>query len=128
MYGYQLPAGRYCLFSSLLILEAIFQMHPKIRLGEIDPAKNLGVLLVEFFELYGLYFNYNTVGISINQGGSYFSKMQKGWQDTTKPWLLSIADPTDESASYLVLILMEAKSCEGSKRCLPWFIPDAEIA
>jgi non-canonical poly(A) RNA polymerase PAPD5/7 len=89
--------------SSLLILEAFCQMHPKIRLGEIDPAENLGVLLVEFFELYGFYFNYNTIGISINRGGSYFSKMQKGWQDMTKPWLLSIADPTDESASYLTV-------------------------
>lgn len=80
-------------------------MHPKIRLGEIDPAENLGVLLVEFFELYGFYFNYNTIGISINNGGSYFSKMQRGWQDMTKPWLLSVADPTDESAHLSLLSL-----------------------
>jgi len=72
-------------------------MHPKIRLGEIDPSENLGVLLVEFFELYGLFFNYHVVGISLNSGGSYFLKMQKGWYDASKPWLLSIVDPTDES-------------------------------
>lgn len=72
-------------------------MHPKIRLGEIDPAENLGVLLIEFFELYGHFFNYNTTGINLNNGGTYFQKRQKGWSDLSKPWLLSIADPTDES-------------------------------
>jgi non-canonical poly(A) RNA polymerase PAPD5/7 len=72
-------------------------MHPKIRLGEINPSENLGVLLVEFFELYGFLFNYNLTGISINNGGSYFLKIQRGWYDMTKPWLLSIVDPTDDS-------------------------------
>jgi non-canonical poly(A) RNA polymerase PAPD5/7 len=72
-------------------------MHPKIRLGEIDPFENLGVLLVEFFEFYGSFFNYNNLGMSINKGGSYFPKAQRGWQDLMKPWMLSISDPADES-------------------------------
>ncbi|KAG8813633.1 hypothetical protein FRB91_000860 [Serendipita sp. 411] len=77
-------------------------MHPKVRLGEINPSENLGVLVVEFFELYGFFFNYNGVGVSINNGGSYFLKKQRGWLDLAKPWLLSIIDPTDESVSPLM--------------------------
>lgn len=84
-------------YSIICLAISFLQMHPKVRLGEIDPSDNLGVLLVEFFEFYGFYFNYNLVGISLNQGGSYFLKMQRGWHDMSKPWLLSIADPTDET-------------------------------
>ena len=53
-------------------------MHPKIRRGEIDPYRNLGVLVMEFFELYGSYFNYQEVGISLRDGGSYYNKRQRG--------------------------------------------------
>ncbi|KIO34748.1 hypothetical protein M407DRAFT_210152 [Tulasnella calospora MUT 4182] len=69
-------------------------MHPKIRNGEIDPMENLGVLLVEFFELYGHYFNYHEVGISLHNGGMYYSKQKKGYPATLK---LSIEDPQDQS-------------------------------
>lgn len=37
---------------------------------------NLGVLLIEFFELYGNNFNYFNTGISVRDGGSYFSKQE----------------------------------------------------
>lgn len=70
-------------------------MHPKIRRGEIDPSKNLGTLVVEFFELYGCYFNYEKTGISLQNGGSYFSKVRRGWVDPRKIDLLSIEDPGD---------------------------------
>ncbi|KAK3804516.1 MAG: hypothetical protein J3Q66DRAFT_376277 [Benniella sp.] len=33
--------------------------------GNIDPMDNLGVLLIEFFELYGLCFNYTRVGLTV---------------------------------------------------------------
>ena len=72
-------------------------MHPKIRRAEIDSAKNLGVLMLEFFELYGKYFNYTNTGISLRYGGSYFSKEQRGWKDYYRPYLLSIEDPGDIS-------------------------------
>ncbi|KAG8809674.1 hypothetical protein FRC17_003294 [Serendipita sp. 399] len=87
-------------YSIICLVISFLQMHPKVRLGEIDPSENLGVLLVEFFELYGFFFNYNAVGISINKGGSYFLKKQRGWLDLAKPWLLSIIDPTDESICF----------------------------
>ena len=37
---------------------------------------NLGVLLIEFFELYGNNFNYVNTGISVKSEGSYFSKQE----------------------------------------------------
>lgn len=74
-------------------------MHPKIRNAEIDPMENLGVLLVEFFELYGYYFHYSEVGISLREGGMYFSKEEREWRNPSRPWLLTIEDPQLESAS-----------------------------
>lgn len=90
-------------FSIVCLAISFLQMHPKIRRGEIDPSKNLGVLVMEFFELYGCYFNYNEVGISVRDGGSYYNKAQRGWSDYRSPGLLSIEDPGDpcESSRFL---------------------------
>lgn len=82
-------------YSIVCLAVSFLQMHPKIRRGEIDAENNLGVLVMEFFELYGCYFNYEEVGISVRKGGSYFSKRQRGWYDSLKKNLLSIEDPTD---------------------------------
>lgn len=41
-------------------------------------GNNLGVLLIEFFELYGINFNYSNVGITVKDGGSYFNKPEVG--------------------------------------------------
>ena len=37
---------------------------------------NLGVLLIEFFELYGLHFNYTRTAIKITEEGAYLAKEQ----------------------------------------------------
>ncbi|KZT09562.1 uncharacterized protein LAESUDRAFT_722526 [Laetiporus sulphureus 93-53] len=84
-------------YSIVCMAISFLQMHPKIRRGEIDPLKNLGVLVMEFFELYGYYFNYQEVGISIRDGGSYYNKTERGWFDRTRPKLLSVEDPGDPS-------------------------------
>lgn len=63
--------------------------------------QNLGVLLMEFFELYGHYFNYEKTGISIRDGGTYFDKVTRDWDDPRNPALLSIEDPIDISRFYL---------------------------
>ena len=81
------------------------QMHPKIRLGEVDPSGNLGVLLIEFFEFYGQYFNYNDCGICILNGGSYYRKARRGWADLKQPYLMSVEDPTDPSSPALFLVV-----------------------
>nr|GAT50869.1 predicted protein [Mycena chlorophos] len=76
-------------------------MHPKIRFGHIDPDRNLGVLVLEFFELYGHRFHYDEVGISLRNGGCYFGKRQRGWGDygggNRRASSLSIEDPGDPS-------------------------------
>lgn len=50
----------------------IFQLHP--RQNAFCPGANLGVLLIEFFELYGRNFNYMKTGIRVKDGGTYISK------------------------------------------------------
>ncbi|KZT70088.1 hypothetical protein DAEQUDRAFT_810830 [Daedalea quercina L-15889] len=84
-------------YSIVCLAISFLQMHPKIRRGEIDPSKNLGVLVLEFFELYGCYFNYSEAGISLRDGGTYYNKRRRGWLDYGQPRLLSIEDPGDPS-------------------------------
>jgi non-canonical poly(A) RNA polymerase PAPD5/7 len=87
-------------YSIVCLAVSFLQMHPKIRRGEIEPERNLGVLVMEFFEFYGLYFNYHEVGISLRDGGTYFNKAQRGWMDY-KQSLLSIEDPADASKLHV---------------------------
>lgn len=42
---------------------------------------NLGSLLLDFFSLYGVTFNYSLLGISIRDGGSYFIKSTRKWSN-----------------------------------------------
>lgn len=81
-------------YSIVCMAISFLQMHPKIRRGEIDPAENLGVLLMEFFEFYGHNFNFVTVGLSLRDGGTYFRKVDR-WSDFSSAQLLSIEDPAD---------------------------------
>lgn len=59
------------------------------------PNANYGVLLIEFFELYGRHFNYLKTGIRIKDGGSYVAKdeVQKSMLDGYRPSMLYIEDP-----------------------------------
>ncbi|KAJ3781377.1 hypothetical protein GGU10DRAFT_366944 [Lentinula aff. detonsa] len=89
-------------YSIVSLVISFLQMHPKIRRGEIDADQNLGVLLLEFFELYGSFFNYENVGISVRDGGTYFNKRQRGWYNDSSNYKgkggassLSIEDPID---------------------------------
>ncbi|TCD67285.1 hypothetical protein EIP91_000307 [Steccherinum ochraceum] len=84
-------------YSIVCLAISFLQMHPKIRRGEINAEQNLGTLVMEFFELYGRYFNYDEVGISLREGGSYYNKTHRGWSDYRNPGLLSIEDPGDPS-------------------------------
>jgi hypothetical protein len=60
-------------YAIMLMVLSFLQLHPR---GEATGADcNLGVLLIEFFELYGLHFNYERVGLSVRGGGSYFEKV-----------------------------------------------------
>ena len=95
-------------YSIVCMAISFLQMHPKIRRGEIDPDKNLGVLVMDFFELYGCYFNYEETGISVRNGGYYFQKKQRGWIDYQKGGLISIEDPADPSEYVFPLFVVKA--------------------
>ncbi|GAB4823273.1 hypothetical protein N2152v2_010319 [Parachlorella kessleri] len=56
---------------------------------------NLGVLLVDFFRLYGRSLNNDQVGVSCRRGGSFFNKRNKGFWQAERPWLLAVEDPND---------------------------------
>lgn len=83
-------------YSAICMVLSFLQTHPKIRRSEIDARRNLGVLLVEFFELYGRNYNYDDVTINVRRGGGYCTKRSKGWQFWNgQAFLLSIQDPQD---------------------------------
>ncbi|XP_033626501.1 terminal nucleotidyltransferase 4A-like [Asterias rubens] len=76
-------------YSLILMAVSFLQMHVR------PEPTNLGVQLIEFFELYGVNFNYFKTGISVMDGGRYFSKedarekMAQGYRTS----LLCIEDP-----------------------------------
>ncbi|XP_059368662.1 terminal nucleotidyltransferase 4B-like [Carassius carassius] len=82
--------GSYSLF---LMVVSFLQLHYREDACSSNP--NLGVLLIEFFELYGRHFNYLKTGIRIKDGGSYVAKdeVQKGMLDGYRPSMLYIEDP-----------------------------------
>ena len=60
-----------------------------------EEGRNLGVLLLEFLELYGCHFKYDTTTIRVHGSGSYITKhqMRRLMQRDQAPGLLSIEDP-----------------------------------
>ncbi|KAH8922271.1 Nucleotidyltransferase [Atractiella rhizophila] len=89
-------------YSIICMVVSFLQLHPMIQSGQIIPARNLGILFVEFLELYGKNYNYGAatltfVTVSLLGRGKYFSKMERGWWNERKSTLLSIEDPNDPS-------------------------------
>lgn len=103
-------------FSTACLLISFFQLHPLIQLGYLKPDDNLGILLIEFLELYGRLLHYEKVGISvgidrksaeINENElllskidvpfGYYDKMDRGFFNESRPGLLSIQDPQSPS-------------------------------
>lgn len=82
--------GSYSLF---LMAVSFLQLH--YREDVCNPNINIGVLLIEFFELYGRNFNYLKTGIRIKDGGCYVAKdeVQKSMMDGYRPSMLYIEDP-----------------------------------
>lgn len=96
-------------YSLILMCISFLQLHPR-QDGVRSVNANLGVLLIEFFELYGRKFNYVKTGIRIRDGGKYIDKdeMQKEMIDGHRPSMLCIEDPLQPSndigrSSYGVL-------------------------
>jgi len=97
--------GSYCL---TLMVVALLQNHPR-HLRNLE-EENLGVLLIEFFELFGVTFNYSNTGIRIHNGGSFFNKNDIS---DMKGSMLCIEDPCQPGndiarASYGIFMVREA--------------------
>jgi non-canonical poly(A) RNA polymerase PAPD5/7 len=60
---------------------------------------NLGAMLLEFFEFYGIDFNFFTTGISIRSDGFFFMKGAKErkehFYNPSRPFLLALENPLD---------------------------------
>lgn len=69
------------------------QLHPRIDTSR--PNINLGILLIEFFALYGRDFDYIKTAIRVKNGGAYLCKeeMLKEMENGNRPSLLCIEDP-----------------------------------
>ncbi|KAJ8912839.1 hypothetical protein NQ315_007970 [Exocentrus adspersus] len=101
-------------YSLILMCISFLQLHPRQDSVRSCTA-NLGVLLIEFFELYGRKFNYINTGIRVRDGGKYINKeeMQKEMVDGHRPSMLCIEDPLQPSndigrSSYGVLQVKRA--------------------
>ncbi|KAF7652196.1 hypothetical protein LDENG_00100040 [Lucifuga dentata] len=95
-------------YSLILMAISFLQLHPRIDTQRANI--NLGILLIEFFELYGRDFNYLKTGIRVKNGGTYLSKeeMAKTMGCGNRPSMLCIEDPVQSGndvgrSSYGVL-------------------------
>ncbi|CAL1539391.1 unnamed protein product [Lymnaea stagnalis] len=80
-------------YSLTLLAISFLQLHP--RANATKAQVNLGILLIEFFELYGRNFNYLTTAIRIKNGGAYLPKdeLSKDMENGYRPSMLCIEDP-----------------------------------
>ena len=80
-------------YSLTLMMIAFFQQHP--RANAKDENVNLGVLLLEFFELYGIVFNYKLLGIRIKDGEGFANKNSLKCSRGNNETGICIEDPLD---------------------------------
>eukprot|EP00252_Welwitschia_mirabilis_P023842 TRINITY_DN6854_c0_g1_i4.p1 TRINITY_DN6854_c0_g1~~TRINITY_DN6854_c0_g1_i4.p1 ORF type:complete len:251 (+),score=34.26 TRINITY_DN6854_c0_g1_i4:458-1210(+) len=67
--------------------------HQNTRESSTLLEPNLGILLIDFFDLYGRKLNTYEVGISCRHGGHFFRKSSRGFYNPEKPHMLSVEDP-----------------------------------
>jgi len=103
----------YCL---TLMVVSFLQLHT--RTGADTTSANLGVLLLEFLELYGCNFNYDSLAIRVRDGGGYLGKAVLQCEpDISHRWApaggLAVEDPLQPGkdaarASYRVTTVRQA--------------------
>ena len=69
---FQVYSGGLSSYALILMVVSFLQQH--VREDARSTKANLGVLLVEFFELYGLHFNCTRTAIRITDDGAYLPK------------------------------------------------------
>ncbi|CDK25919.1 unnamed protein product [Kuraishia capsulata CBS 1993] len=83
-------------FSTICLVYSFLKLHPRVATKSIDPTENLGVLLIEFFELYGYNFGYDSVVIGFNDyGPCYITKSSNDCFQNRNPFMLAVQDPND---------------------------------
>lgn len=82
-------------FSVICMVYSFLIQHPRISTGDINPIDNLGVLLIEFFELYGVNFNYERVALNMDGSCGYLSKRLYPDLVGRNPFAVAIRDPDD---------------------------------
>lgn len=88
-------------FSIICLVYCFLSMHPRIVAKEIDARDNLGVLLIDFFELYGKNFGYDDVAFKIKDNKPMLLP-KRAWRNLQGArgggsFTLAIQDPGDES-------------------------------
>lgn len=87
-------------FSIICMVYSFLSLHPKIKMNEIIAQDNLGVLLIEFFELYGKSFAYDEVALSFNEDEYPIYLPKSHWKallPVRKQFSIAIQDPKDPS-------------------------------
>ena len=57
-------------FSIICLVYSFLQLHPRVISSDINSMENLGILLIDFFELYGKNFGYDHVAIAVSDTGA----------------------------------------------------------
>ncbi|CEP64693.1 non-canonical poly(A) polymerase TRF5 LALA0_S13e00826g [Lachancea lanzarotensis] len=84
-------------FSVICLVYAFLQLHPRVLSGDISTDENLGILLIDMFELYGKNFGYDHVALSVQSDrASYLPKDRyPSLQNPRTSFSLAIQDPGD---------------------------------
>jgi non-canonical poly(A) RNA polymerase PAPD5/7 len=85
-------------YSIITMLVCFFETHPLLMSRDISAEENLGVLLIEWFELFGNYFNVHRVTITARG----FRRKVEERLGNINPEYLSIRDPTDKCTLFSV--------------------------
>ncbi|CCE66286.1 hypothetical protein TPHA_0P01280 [Tetrapisispora phaffii CBS 4417] len=85
-------------FSIICLVYSFLSLHPRIITKEIDARENLGILLIDFFELYGKNFGYDHVALTVRDNQpKYLPKSQWKGLNAKNSFTLAIQDPGDET-------------------------------
>lgn len=88
-------------YATIIMCYHFMQLHPKISTNTMNAPDNLGVLLIEFFELYGRNFSYDNLIISVDletQLPRYLLKGRHPSLNTARnTFSIVIQDPADPS-------------------------------
>lgn len=83
-------------YALVIMIVAFLSMHPLIQAKQIKPEDNIGILLIEFLELYGKSLNFSVVGVGLElTGGGYFFEKRIEFRKTD--FRICVQDPQDKA-------------------------------